>query len=61
MANPKYIGPDLLTFAIFCIFQGQKSNFQHTNGHVGEGLKLNAEVPETTMCSARSVVFGTLK
>ncbi len=23
--------PDLLTFAIFCLFQGQKSNFQDTN------------------------------
>ena len=34
--------PDLLTFAFFRLFQGEKSNFQDTNGLVGDGLKLNA-------------------
>jgi hypothetical protein len=36
-ANGQFlIEPDLLTFAFFCFFQGQKSNFQDTNGHVGK-------------------------
>jgi len=38
----RLIVPDLLTFAIFRLFQAQKSSFQDTNGLVGDGLKLNA-------------------
>jgi hypothetical protein len=47
-ADQKTIIPDLLTFAIFRLFQAQKSSFQDTNGLLAgiKGYVTNLDIPD---------------